>query len=327
MFSSDFQTHPVFKRGVAPHVRLLAYAAVCVVMMVADLRFHYLTTLQDWLSIITYPIRDIAAQPANLIGDTTGYFSNLRDWQAEKEKLLQRKKEDTEKLLVLKELEQENDRLRSLLKMARRVKTYSVAATVQYRAPDPYSRKVILDLGARELFDIQDPTRFVLDQGKQSGITHGWPVVDADGLIGQITRVYPIQSEVTLITDRNQAVAVKIERTGQPGVTFGTGQGQLELRNVRSDPNIKPGDRLVTSGLDGLFVPGIPVATVEAVEPPKVNDIFPRIVCTPISGVERSTNVLVLSRAELPPVPPKPETGDPPPPPRPNEPNGADEED
>jgi len=331
MLSTDFQTHPVFRRGVAPHIRLLAYVAICVVMLVFDLRFHYLEEVRSALSVVTHPLQKVAAEPAHLVGDTTGYFSNLTKLKADNEQLREREKENAATLFALKDVEKENDRLRGLLRMAQRVKTYSVAAEVLYRAPDPYSRRAVLNLGAPELFNVKDPSRFVLDQGQRSGIIHGWPVVDADGLIGQITRVYPLQSEVTLITDRNQAVAVRVERQDAPpagkepparpkwriianGVAFGTGRGQLDLRYVRANIDVQVGDRLVTSGLDGMFVPGLPVAVVVSVN----NDTedFARILCDPVSGVERSTHVLVLSRAELPPPPPNPKTGDPPPPPQ-----------
>ena len=167
------------------------------------------------------------------------------------------------------------------------MQTHSVAAEVLYSAPDPYSRKVILD------------------QGRQEGVEPGLAVVDATGLLGQVTRVYPIQSEVTLITDRNQSVTVQVERNGQRGVMSGTGQGGLELRFVLADADIKVGDRLMTSGLDGLFVPGLPVAMVESVE--RDAGAFARIACRPLAGVEQSTRVLVLSRAELPPPPPPPQ--------------------
>ncbi|MDR1855458.1 MAG: rod shape-determining protein MreC [Azoarcus sp.] len=291
MPSADFQTHPVFRRGVAPHIRLLVYIAICVVMLVADLRFRYLEGLRSWLSVATYPMRMVAAEPVNLVGNTTEYFSNLATVQFENADLRRRQLSDAEKLLTLEHLERENAKLRELLRMSKRVRTYSVPAEVLYSAPDQFSRKVILD------------------QGKQEGVEPGLAVVDADGLIGQITRVYPIQSEVTLITDRNQAVPVQVARNGQRGVMFGTGHGRLELRFVLANADIKEGDRLVTSGLDGVFVPGLPVAEVETIE--RDAGAFANITCRPLGGVESSTRVLVLSRAELPPPPPKPETGEP----------------
>jgi rod shape-determining protein MreC len=292
MPSADFQAHPLFKRGAAPQARLLVYVMVCLAMLVADLRFHYLEIARQTLSVVTYPLQLAAAEPSKMVHDASEYFTSLAQVQLENADLRRRQLDVAERLLRFEQLEQENAHLRGLLDMAKRVRTYSVSAEVLYPAPDPFSLKVILDRGREE-------------------VELGQAVVDADGVLGQITRVYPIQSEVTLITDRNQAVPVQVERNGQRGVVFGTGKGGLELRFVLANADIRVGDRLVTSGLDGALVPGLPVATVESVDRSNT-DAFARIDCQPLGGVSQSVRVLVLSRAELPPPPPKPETGEPP---------------
>jgi rod shape-determining protein MreC len=294
MPSADFQAHPIFKRGAAPRARLLIYVMICLTMLVVDLRFRYLEIVRQGLSVVTYPMQLAAAEPSKMVRDASEYFTSLAQVQLENADLRRRQLDVAERLLRFEQLEQENASLRGLLDMAKRVRTYSVAAEVLYPAPDPFSLKVVLDRGKEE-------------------VELGQAVVDADGVIGQITRVYPIQSEVTLITDRNQAVPVQVERNGQRGVVFGTGKGGLELRFVLANADIRVGDRLVTSGLDGALVPGLPVAVVESVDRSNT-DAFARIACQPLGGVSQSVRVLVLSRAELPPPPPKPETGDPPPP-------------
>jgi len=314
---SNFQTHPVFRRGVSPKVRLLIYITVCVVMLVADLRFNYMESVRGYLFTAALPVRTVASESAKLLGNATEHFSSLTDLQEENVRLRQHKLEGTERLLRFDELVQENAKLRELLGMRKKTPAKSIAVEVLYNVPDSSSRKVILD------------------QGKKAGITHGLAVVDADGLLGQVTRVYPSQSEVTLITDRNQAVPVQVMRNGLRGVMFGTGQGlhtlsdvskrwqqavqsdigpgSLELRFVLANADIKPDDILVTSGLDGVFLPGLPVATVENVD--REAGAFAHVTCRPLGGVEKSLRVLVLGRSELPPPPPRPETGDPPPPP------------
>jgi len=169
--------------------------------------------------------------------------------------------------------------------MGQAVAVRSMAADILYDAPDPFARKVILDRGA------------------QHGIEAGLAVVNAQGMIGQVTRVYPVQAEVTLITDKDQAVPVQVARNGLRGVLFGAGQGRLELRFTLAGADVQPGDRLVTSGLDGVFLAGLPVADVVSVESDAQS--FATIQCTPVAGVERTTQVLVLGRAEAP--PPRPE--------------------
>jgi len=316
MPGSDFQTHPVFKRGVSAKVRLLAYATICVVMLVADLRFRYMDSLRGYLYPIVSPINIVASEPVKLLGNASEHFSNMADLQEENAELRQHQLDGAERLLRFNELERENESLRELLGMRKKTPVKSITAEVLYNVPDSSARKVILD------------------QGKKAGIIHGLAVVDADGLLGQVTRVYSSQAEVTLITDRNQAVSVQVVRNGQRGVMFGTGQGMralnsvpkrwqqaaqsdigsgsLELRFVLANADIQPNDRLVTSGLDGIFLPGLPVAEVESID--REAGPFARIICRPLGGVEKSFRVLVLGRTELPPPPPRPETGDPPPP-------------
>ena len=293
MPSTDFQTHPVFKRGAASWIRLLAYVTICVAMLIADLRFGYVDPLRRQLAVFVQPVQSAVTKPVKLVGNATGYFSDLADLQRQNAELRQRQFGSTERLLRLEHLEQENAQLRGLLGMSRRVGTRSIAAEVRYNAPPgQLSRKI------------------VLDQGKQADIEPGLAVVDADGLLGQVTRVYPAQSEVTLITNNEQMVPVQIERNGLRGVLAGTGLG-LELRFMLSNADIQPGDQLVTSGLDGVFPPGLPAAVVQTID--RSPDAFARIDCLPLGGVEQSTQVLILGREELPLPLPRPETGEPPP--------------
>ncbi|MDR2259774.1 MAG: rod shape-determining protein MreC [Azoarcus sp.] len=292
MPSADFQTLPVFKRGTKVRSRLLLFVTICLAMLVADMHFRYLETLRQVLSVVTYPLQRISSEPVMAARDASVYFATLAKVQIENADLRRRQLDVAEQRLRFEQLEQENAQLRALLDMAKRVRTRSVAAEVLYNAPDPFSRKVILDRGAR------------------GSVEAGQAVIDADGVLGQVTRVYPIQSEVTLVTDRNQAVPVQVERNGLRGVVFGTGRGGLEVRFVLANADIRVGDRLLTSGLDGMFVPGLPVAVVENVE--RDTDAFARVACRPLGGVERSARVLVLGRAELPPPPPKPDSEAPP---------------
>lgn len=278
---------PIFRRGPAPLVRLLMFVCVCLALLVSDLRFRYLEVFRHALSVVTYPLQMAAATPADFVRNASVYFATLVEVQRDNAELRRQQLGSGERLLRFELLEQENAQLRGLLEMSKRVQTRSVAADILYNAPDPFARKVILDRGA------------------QQGIEPGLAVVDANGVIGQVTRVYPVQSEVTLLTDRNQAIPVQVERNGLRGVLFGAGHGRLELRFVIGSADIQPGDRLVTSGLDGVFVPGLPVAAVSTVD--RETDAFAMIVCTPLAGIERGAQVLVLGRIEAPPPMPQPE--------------------
>ncbi|MCK9259023.1 MAG: rod shape-determining protein MreC [Azoarcus sp.] len=292
MTFAGHQPPPIFNRGPAPLVRLLLFVSLCLMILVADLRFRYLEVLRQGLSVATYPLQMAAATPADFVRNASVYFATLVRVQLENADLRRKQLGSGERLLRFELLERENAQLRSLLEMSRRVGVRSIAADILYDAPDPFARKVILDRGA------------------QQGVEPGLAVVDAAGVLGQVTRVYPIQSEVTLLTDRNQAIPVQVLRNGLRGVLFGIGQGRLEVRFVIATADIQAGDTLVTSGLDGVFVPGLPVAEIESVD--RESDAFARIMCRPLAGVERSAQVLVLGRQVLPPPRPADEDAVPP---------------
>ena len=281
------QPPPIFRRGPAPLARLFVFVALCLVLLVADLRFRYLEVLRNALSVVTYPLQMAASTPADVVRNATRYFGTLVDVQLENADLRRLQLDAGERLLRFEQLEQENLHLRELLQMSERVQTKSIAADILYNAPDPFARKVILD------------------RGTQQGVEAGLAVLDANGVIGQVTRVHPVQSEVTLLTDRNQSIPVSVVRNGVRGVLYGVGRGMLEMRHVLAEVDIQPGDRLVTSGLDGIFVPGLPVATVTRVD--RDQDAFARIECEPLAAIERSVQVLVIGRAAYPPPPPPPE--------------------
>ena len=137
--------------------------------------------------------------------------------------------------------------------------------------------------------------------------------MDESGVIGQITRVFPMQSELTLLTDKDQAIPVMIVRSGMRAVLFGSGNGLMELRYLAANADVQAGDRVVTSGLDGVFLAGLPVATVARVERDQAQ-AFARIPCLPAAGVERFSHVLVLGHRETlmsRPVEPEPVAGKP----------------
>ncbi len=281
------QPPPIFKRGPAPIVRLFAFVAICLVLLVADLRFRYLEVVRHALSVVTYPLQMAAATPADFVSNASHYFATLIEVQRENADLRRQQLSSGERLLRFELLEHENQHLRGLLDMSRRVDVKSIAADILYNAPDPFARKVILD------------------RGTQQGVEAGLAVVDAKGVVGQVTRVHPVQSEVTLLTDRNQSIPVAVLRNGVRGVLFGSGHGRLEMRFVLADADIREGDQVVTSGLDGVFVPGLPVANVVSVD--RVSEAFARIDCEPLAAIETSVQVLVIGRTAYPPPPPAPD--------------------
>ena len=162
--------------------------------------------------------------------------------------------------------------------MRRRFPESTTAAEVLYTGRDPFTRKIIVDKGA------------------QQRIKAGRPVIDSIGVIGQVTRVYPWLSEITLITDKAQAVPVQNLRNGLRAVLGGTGEdGQLELKFIPLNADFQNGDELVTSGIDGVYPPGLPIAVVTRVERDAAY-LFARIACKPAASVENHAQVLILDR-------------------------------
>ncbi|MGH8648065.1 MAG: rod shape-determining protein MreC, partial [Burkholderiales bacterium] len=194
--------------------------------------------------------------------------------------------ENAAPLLQLKALQAENRQLRELLAARERLRVELAAAEVLYAARDPFSRKV------------------VIDRGSQQDVRPGQPVVDNRGLVGQVTRAYPWLAEVTLVTDKGQFVPVQNVRNGLRAVLSGTGSdGALELRFIPLNADFQNGDELVTSGIDGVYPPGLPVARVTNVER-SAEQIFARITGTPLGGVANHTHLLVVSgNRDLPPRP------------------------
>jgi len=287
MAGMDHAPPPFFKRGPAPLALLTFYIAVSLAIFVFDLRFKSLDLLRQSIALVVDPVQRVAQTPGSLVDYASQYLQGMHSLRQENDELKHAKLTTAPDLQRLAHLEAENDRLRKLLAVTEREKANGQVSQILYTARDPFSRKVIVD------------------KGQQSGITAGQPAIDEAGVVGQVTRVFPFSAEITLITDKDQVVPVQVVRTGQRSVVFGLGNGQLELRYMPANADIQIGDMLVTSGLDGIYLPGFPVAKVVNVERDSAYS-FARIFCVPIAGVENFGEVMVLSpRQALPERPPE----------------------
>ena len=280
----NHQPPPFFKRGPAPLARLSFYATLSLALIFVDSRFQTLELLRQGMSLFTHPIQQAAHTPVDFFQNGAGYIASLTQFQEENARLKHAQLDGAEALLRTRQLETENERLRKLLDVKERQKANGRVAQILYAARDPFSRRVIVD------------------KGQQDKITAGQPAIDQTGVIGQVTRVFPFVSEITLITDKDQAVPVQIVRNGLRSVVFGLGDGQLELRFMPANADVQNGDLLVTSGLDGIFLPGLPVAKIVHIER-DTSYSFARIYCAPVAGVENFGEVMVLDPRETTPLP------------------------
>ncbi|NHC06568.1 rod shape-determining protein MreC [Azonexus fungiphilus] len=276
MAGTDHAPPPFFKRGPAPLALLTFYLALSLALFVIDLRLQSLDLLRQSVALVTDPIQRIAQTPGSLVDNAAAYLRGLHDLLDENARLKQAQLRLAPDLARLEHLASENERLRKLLSVKEREKASGEVARIMYTARDPFTHRIIID------------------KGQQSGIVAGQPAIDEAGVVGQVTRVFPFSAEITLITDKDQTVPVQVVRSGQRSVVFGLGGGQLELRYLPANADIKEGDLLVTSGLDGIYLPGFPVARVVSIE--RENSYaFARIRCAPIAAVENFGEVLVLS--------------------------------
>jgi rod shape-determining protein MreC len=285
----DHTPPPFFKRGPAPLVRLFFFATLSLAMLVVDARFRYGEGLRNWLALAVYPIQRAALLPFEVGERVAGYFSTQTRLVAENERLRAKALEYSQDAQRYQAAQAEAAELRRVINAGERLDVKSVPAEVLYASRDPYAQKIFVDRGA------------------VAGVRPGSPVADEAGVIGQVTRVHPFVSEVTLLTNPDQAVPVQVVRNGLRAIAFGGGaSGTLELRFMAANADIQGNDRLVTSGVDGTYPPGLPVATVMRIEKDAEN-AFARVVCRPAAGVDRGRFVLVLSDdAARPPRPEEP---------------------
>jgi len=270
------------------------FSALSLFLMVADVRFRITQPVRSALSTALYPVQWMALQPVRLVRDSSAYFSGLDQATSSSEQAARKLALQSLRAGQVEQLMQENSRLRKILGLREQLVTSVMAAEVLYDAADPYTRKIIIDKGL-----LQD-------------VALGSPVLDESGVLGQVTRVHPLVSEVTLVIDRDLAIPVLNVRTGARSVAYGdTTQpgGGLELRFMGSNSDVQQDDLLTTSGVDGVYPSGLPVAKISKIER-RAESAFAKIYCTPQALVTGARHVMVV-KPVLAQIPARPETSEP----------------
>ena len=287
----DTSPPPFFNRGPAPLVRLAFFGLLAILLMILDARFHYAEPLRQALVLAAYPLQRAALAPTQAAEAILDYFTAKAQLEKDNEALRIRALQSAKDLVTLEALAAENAQLRRIANARERLPRSSTFAEIQYAGRDAFSRKVIVDKGASD------------------GLLPGLAVIDDIGVIGQVTRVHPMLAEVTLITDKDHAIPVQVARNGLRAVAFGTGDGAtLDLRFIAANADVQNGDTLVTSGIDGTYPPGLPVARVSRIERDAAY-AFAKITCVPAAGADRHRQGLGLS-PEASPCPPPPPPAD-----------------
>ena len=286
----EHQPPPFFITGPTPLARLLIFSVLSLALLVADGRFNLLSPIREALAVAVYPLQRLAAAPVSLARRVGEFFVTQASLRGENARLAQENLERGAAQQQLQALQKENEQLRDLFGMQKRVETKLQLAEVVYSARDPFSRRI------------------VVDRGSQHAVKSGQPVIDHSGVLGQVTRVYLWTAEVTLLTDKDHLVPVLNVRNGLRAVLAGTGSDSVvELRFVPLNADFQNGDRLVTSGIDGVYPRGLPVADVANVERNPAY-LFARITCKPLAGVASNAHVLIAAvEREIPERPPEEE--------------------
>lgn len=284
----DSTPPPFFRQGPSALTRLMFFATLAVALMVADTRFQLTQPVRAAMATVLQPVERVLWAPVDVVQSGGRYLMGL-DAALEAESNARRQlAEQALRASGVEQLTHENARLRALLELQPGLKARSQASEVLYDAPDPYSRKVIIGRGARH------------------GVALASPVINEAGVLGQVTRVYPYTAEVTLLTDKEAAIPVLNNRTQARSAAFGNSSGVgLELRFMAGNADVQIGDTLATSGVDGVYPPGLAVAKVVSIDR-QVDASFARIALLPLAQPDSVRHVLVLEPVGLQ-MPAKPE--------------------
>jgi len=284
---------PFFRQGPSALTKLVFFSALALLLMVADSRWRLVDPVRAALATALLPAQQAMAAPVRAWDAAAGYLGGLQRALGAEQAARAELARQAAQLARAGELAAENQRLRALLELRPAQAVPAVAAEVLFAAADPYSRKVTIDRGATH------------------GVARGAPVINEAGVLGQVTRVFPLSAEVTLLTDRDAAVPVLNTRTQQRSAAFGGAGGGanpgLELRFMAGNADVQPGDLLATSGIDGIYPPGLPVARVTRIVR-RAESTFARIHAQPLGQVAAARHLLVLKplKSQLPAAPQEP---------------------
>ncbi len=267
---------PFFRQGPSALTKLAFFSALALFLMVADTRFEFAKPLRAAVATALLPVQRVLDVPVRLWQGGADYLRGLNGALASEKAARAQLAQQAEKAARADRLERENARLRSLLELRPMLQVRSLAAEVLYEAADPFSRKLFIDRGATQ------------------GVVLGAPVIGPEGVLGQVTRVFPLSSQVTLLVDKDAAIPVLNARTQARSAAFGGAGGDaMELRYMAANADVRVGDELMTSGVDGIYPPGLSVARVLAVER-RAESGFARILLAPSATADGVRHVLVL---------------------------------
>lgn len=281
---------PIFSRGPSLQWRLLLLVVVSFVIIFLDHWQHRFDAARFYLNSLVTPVQYLADGPSRLLRWGSEELTSRSHLKEENAALKEQLLETSERLQHLAFLEQENNQLRSLLGSQPRTDARKLVAEVMTVDSDPFSLQIMIN------------------RGRSDGVYEGQPVLDAQGLIGQVVSVGPRSARVLLITDATHAVPVRVARNGIRAIAAGTGQlDELSLSHVPHRSDIKVGDLLLSSGLGGRFPEGYPVAKVTSVFSDEGKP-FARVLAQPLAQLDRIRYLLLIWPGQAEPAPAAPQS-------------------
>ena len=282
----EYSPPPLFKQGAPARVKVTVFACISIALLMIDSRLPLLKSVRVVTGTILYPLQMAALMPRDALMGASTYFASMARLEQEVRDLRVAQATNAQAMQTAQLQVVENIQLRKLMGARASLPVPSMMTEILYDARDSSTRKI------------------VIDRGSQREVRLGLPVIDGAGVVGQVTRVFPFTAEVTLLTDKEQAIPVQVLRNGLRSVAYGRGQsGLLDLRFVAPNADIVVGDIVITSGLDGIYPAGLAVAKVVKVEN-RAAGAFGGVLLQPLAGIDRHRQLLVLMA--LPPVAPPP---------------------
>ncbi len=257
-------------------MRIVAFILASLIMMTVDHRQGHLEKVRSTLSVFVYPLQYVANLPlavTNWVSEALTTRARLMEenaWLRDEQLVL------SSKIQKFEILEAENERLREMLQSSERLGERVLIAELLAIDLQPFRHQIVINKGQRE------------------GVYDGQPIVDANGVMGQIVHVGPFSSTVLLLTDPTHAIPVQINRNGLRSVAVGTGQSHiLQLEHLSNNVDIREGDLMVSSGLGSRFPSGYPVGVVHNISRVP-GEPFAKVTIIPSAQLEKSREVLLV---------------------------------
>ena len=272
----QYSAPPLFKQGIPALAKLIACLVIALALMIIDFQIKSLDFIRNQVNIVLRPFEQLMLLPGSMISGGSDYLTSRSTLEKENEALKLRQAELSLLANQSALLAVENQNLRNLLDLQKKVAFKTVPVEILFNPPNPISQRV------------------VINRGENQGLRLGSPIANDMGIVGQVVRLYDNSAEVSLLEDRDFAVPVLVARNGLRAAVVGSGRGQLlQLRYLPVASDLEVGDTLLTSGVDGVYPPGFAVAVITKIER-NLDQNSANVFCSPIAEVNRHLQALAL---------------------------------